>query len=89
MRARISVTELGRDLAAVLDRVRRQGHSYLIEQDGEAVATLEPIGTSRGATWRTLSTALRDLPNGDFDFAADLEELQRNQPEMPDNVWPS
>lgn len=53
MRAKISATELGRGLSAVLHRDRRQGHSCLIEQDSEAVATLEPLGAPRGVTWRT------------------------------------
>jgi hypothetical protein len=88
MRAKIPATEPGRELAAVQNRVRRQGHSFLIEQDGEAVATLEPMGASRGVTWRTLTPALRDLPDGDVDFAADFETVQRIQPEMPTNVWP-
>jgi len=91
MKAKISATELGRELAAILDRVRRQGQSFLIEidQDGEAVATLEPVGASHGVTWRTLSKALRDQPVGDADFAADLEDVQRIQPETPATVWPN
>ncbi|MDQ2741138.1 MAG: hypothetical protein M3Z66_02385 [Chloroflexota bacterium] len=89
MKAKISATELGREFASVLSRVRRQGESFLIEEDGEAVATLEPMGPSRGATWHTLTHALCDRPIGDIDFAPDLEDVQRNQPEMPINVWPS
>ncbi len=89
MKARISATELGRDLAAILDRVRRQRYSFLIEQDGEAVATLEPVGAAHVATWRTLTEELRGWSIGDVDFAADLEEVQRNQPDMPATAWPS
>lgn len=86
MRARISATELGRELAAVLNRVRLQGQSFLIEQDAEAVATLE---ASRGVTWRTLTETRRDLPDGDVDFVTDLEEVQRNQSGIPAIVWPN
>jgi len=89
MNANIPATELGRELASVLSRVRRKGESFLIEQDGEAVASLEPVGASRGATWRTLTQALPDRPIGDLDVAADLEDVQRNQAEMPTIVWPS
>jgi antitoxin (DNA-binding transcriptional repressor) of toxin-antitoxin stability system len=71
MKAKISATELGRELASVLSRVRRQGESFLIEQDGEAVTTLEPLGASPGGTGRTLTNALRGLPDGDRDVAAD------------------
>jgi len=89
MRAKTSATELARELAADLHWVHRQGQSFLIEQDGEAVATLEPLGVSPGSTWRTLTNALRGLPNGDRDFASDLEEVQRNQPDIPTDVWPN
>ena len=87
--ANIPATELRWELASVLSRVRRQGESFLIEQDGEAVASLEPMGASPGTTWRTLTHALHDRSIGDIDFAADLEDVQRNQPEMPTTVWPS
>lgn len=89
MNANIPATELGQELASVLSRVRRQGESVLIEQDGKAVATLEPVGASRGATWRTLTQALPDRPIGDVDFAADLEEVQRHQPEIQITVRPN
>lgn len=83
MRTKITASDLGRELAAVLDQVRRHGQSFLIERDGEVVATLEPMGAARGATWRTLAQALRGEPSVDVDFAADLEEIQRNQPVIP------
>jgi antitoxin (DNA-binding transcriptional repressor) of toxin-antitoxin stability system len=89
MRARISVTDLSRDLVAVLDRVHRQGESFLIEQDGETVAALEPVTGPHVATWSTLAAVLRDVPHPDAAFAADLEEIQRQQPEVPADVWPS
>lgn len=53
MRAKTSATELTRELAADLHSVHRQGQSFLIEQDGEAVATREPVGASCGAAGRT------------------------------------
>jgi len=90
MNANIPATELGRELTSVLSLVRRHGESFLvIEQDGEAIATLERVGASRGATWRTLTQALPDQPTGDVDFAADLEDVQRNQPEIQITVRPS
>lgn len=35
-----------------------------------------------------LTIALDNQPIRDIDFAADLEEVQRNQPEMSTTVWP-
>jgi antitoxin (DNA-binding transcriptional repressor) of toxin-antitoxin stability system len=88
MKARISASELGRELAKVLDRVRREGQSYLIEQDGEAIASLEPTEVVRSTTWHTLEQALDDLPDTDVDFVADLGEVQREQSDIPAIMWP-
>jgi hypothetical protein len=89
MRTRISASELGQELEAVLARVRCEGQSFLIEQDGQAVASLDPTGVVPGATWHTLEQALRELPDSDIDFAADLEEVQRKQPDIPTTLWPN
>ena len=90
MDANIPATELRWELTSVLSRVRRQGESFLvIEQDGEPVATVEPLKTSGGATWHTLTQALGGRPIGDLDVAADLEDVQRHQLAMPTNVWPN
>jgi hypothetical protein len=43
----------------------------------------------QGASWSALSQALGELPDTDVDFAADLEEVQRNQPEIPAIMWPN
>jgi len=83
------VTELSRVLAAVLDRVRRRGDLFLIEQDGEAVAALEPVTTADAATWSSLAKDLRDVSRQKSAFAADLEEIQRHQPGVPTDMWPS
>jgi antitoxin (DNA-binding transcriptional repressor) of toxin-antitoxin stability system len=89
VRATISVTDLSRDLPTILDRVHYQGESFLIERDGETVAVLEPVTGPRVATWSTLAAALRDVPHPDAAFADDLEQIQRHQPELPNDVWPS
>lgn len=80
---------LCRCVAVVLDRFHHHGQSSLLVQDGEAIPTMEPLGAAHGATWHPLSEELRELPDTDSEFAADLEAVQRNQPELPDTVWPS
>jgi antitoxin (DNA-binding transcriptional repressor) of toxin-antitoxin stability system len=88
MRARISVDDFSDDPGAILDRVR-QGDSFLIEQDGDAVAALEPVGPRAAATWRSLAAALENEPSADPAFADDLEDIQRNQPAVPTDAWHS
>jgi len=87
MKTKISATQLSRDLATVLDQVRRRGDSYLIEQDGEAIATLEPAAGV--TTWSSLAKDLHSEPRPDLAFADDLEQIQRRQPELPDDAWHS
>jgi antitoxin (DNA-binding transcriptional repressor) of toxin-antitoxin stability system len=86
MEAHISVSELERDLPAILDRVRSQGDTFVIEQGGMVVAALGPA--MRATTWSDLVDALQDLPERDPDFADDLEQIQRQQPGVPDDAWP-
>jgi antitoxin (DNA-binding transcriptional repressor) of toxin-antitoxin stability system len=81
------VRELRQGLTSILDRVHRRGDSFVIEQDGEALAALEPVAGA--ATWSTLAAALRNAPRPDEAFGTDLQEIQRNQPDVPTNVWPS
>lgn len=59
----------------------------MVERDGEALAALEPVGGA--ATWSTLAAALRGAPRPDDEFAARLEDIQRNQLDAPTDVWPS
>ena len=53
------------------------------------MAALEPATTKEGATWASLAKDLHDVPRPDSAFAADLEEIQRQQPEAPTDAWPS
>ena len=91
MSTRISATELSRSLSDVLNRVRYRGETFVVERNGEAVATLEPAGVGPHATWRDLAERLRDLSLGDDapSFADDLEALQASQPKVPTDQWPS
>jgi antitoxin (DNA-binding transcriptional repressor) of toxin-antitoxin stability system len=86
MRTRISAGDLGRELQDILDRVYRRGDSFLIEREGEAIAALEPVPAA--TTWSDLAQALRDVPGPDADFAADLEDIQSNQPVTTSRLSP-
>ena len=81
MASRITVTDLNRELQSILERVRQGGDSFVIEQDGEAVATLGP--PSETATWATLAAAVRGAGMTDPEFAADLDEIQTSMGHSP------
>lgn len=87
MKEIITASELRRDLSSILLRVRRQRESFLIKENGELVATLEPAGVSSTGTWTTLAEVLQDAVEVDAAFANDLEEIQQSQPEMSVDAW--
>ena len=67
----ITATELGRNLSDVLSRVQYQGESFLIQRNGQPVATLGPA--RRGVSLRELLVELEKLRIEDSSFADDLE----------------
>ena len=91
MSNRLSTTELVDRLPDILARVRDRGEHFVIERDGEPVATLAPPAASRGITLRELAERLADLDWPDDGFADDLEaiqaEMNRQRVEPPE--WPS
>ena len=87
MERTLTVADLAKSLTAVLDRVRG-GERFLIECDGEAIATIAPPSPKPGITGRELAARLGDLmPPGDG-FADDLEAIQAAQPRASAPEWP-
>jgi prevent-host-death family protein len=90
METRITATELAKSLSDVLNRVRYKGERFLIERNGEPVATLAPAAPlSGGITMRELVALLKDLGSPDEDFADDLEAIQASQPKASIPPWPN
>ena len=86
----ITATELARNLSDILNRVKYRGERFLVERNGEAVATLEPAkalppkGTLRDLIRLTIEAGL------DEDWADDMEKVHAdmNQPVPPGPDWP-
>ena len=70
----LSATEAARRFSEVLDRVERDGESYVVVRHGRAVAT---IGPARGGTGKALKDALR-ANRPDADWADELRELRES-----------
>ena len=85
--AAIRMHALPEGLRIVLDGVHLRRASLVIGQDGEAVAAMEPVAGA--ATSSCPAKDLRGVVRPDAAFAADLEEVQRNQREVPTDVWPN
>jgi antitoxin (DNA-binding transcriptional repressor) of toxin-antitoxin stability system len=86
MATKITATELSRNLSDILNRVAYRGEEFVVERNGETVATLRPP-LGKGVTVRELVRRLRELPRPDDKFADDLEEIHAAQGEMDLSRW--
>ncbi len=84
MDKRISATRAVRDFSEVLDTIKFQGVHYIIERGGKPVASMRPIdGKTDFKTLGELKALLKKLPKLDEEldaFAADLEDIRKDQP---------
>lgn len=91
MTTKITATELSRNLSDVLNRARYRGERFIIERNGEAVATIEPPSAVRPVSLREITAKLAKVPRPDDRFADDLEailkEMRQPIPEPPE--WPN
>jgi len=87
METRITATELARSLSDVLNRVRYRGERFIVERNGEPVATLAPAGPEKSMTLRQLVELLKQVPPPDEDFANDLRAIRESQPPAGMPKW--
>jgi antitoxin (DNA-binding transcriptional repressor) of toxin-antitoxin stability system len=89
MQKTITATQLARSLSDILNRVQYRSETFVVQRNGETIATIAPAGPRLGTTLQDVAEALKDLKMPGDGFADDLEEIQANQPlaEFPD--WPS
>jgi len=88
MATRITATELARNLSDILNRARYKGERFVIERNGETLATLEPA--TKTPSWREfVEWWVNNRP--DDKFADDLEAIhaEMNQPLPEPPEWPS
>ena len=86
MQKRISATRAVRDFSEVLNTIKFQGAHYIIERGGKPIASMKSVDEKVDSlTLGELQALLKKLPRLEEeldDFAADLEEISRNQPLM-------
>jgi antitoxin (DNA-binding transcriptional repressor) of toxin-antitoxin stability system len=88
MTTRITSTELARNLSDILNRARYKGEQFIIERNGETVATLGPA--IKPITWREfVEWWANNRPDDKFadDHEAINGEMNQPLPEPPE--WPS
>lgn len=88
MKTVISATTLARTLGDVLGRIRYRRDSFVIERNGVAVATLEPMEPRSGTSLRSALAAWRGATAPDADFADTLERIG-SADVIPGDPWAS
>jgi len=92
MEKRISATQAVRDFSEVLNTIKFKGAHYVIERGGKPIASMKPIDEEKSlATLGELKRMLKKLPRLDDEldcFAADLDDIWKEQPLLPKGeVW--
>lgn len=89
MARKITATELAKNLSEILSRAQYRGESFVIERNGETVATLNPPETPIGIPFRELAERVCELPQPDETFADDVEAVHAAQGELEPPPWPA
>lgn len=84
METTITATELSKRLSDVLNRVKYRGERFIVQRNGETIATIAPVSEPAGITLRELITRIGDLNLPDEGFADDLEAIQAEQEMISD-----
>jgi antitoxin (DNA-binding transcriptional repressor) of toxin-antitoxin stability system len=79
---RLTATEAARRFSDLLDRVERDGETFLVERRGRVIASVSPAA---GVTGREIKDILRGRPP-DSGWAAELARL-RQELELEERPW--
>jgi antitoxin (DNA-binding transcriptional repressor) of toxin-antitoxin stability system len=80
MNARVSATEVARNLSDFLNRVRYRGERFTVVRGGEDVAEIGPAPRRGVVTLGEVRRALAACPPPDDGFSTDLESIRAEQP---------
>lgn len=87
--AAIAATDAAKNFGELVDRVREEGATYVIERHGRPVAQIGPVETGERKTLRDLVEALQAAPKLDEELLRYIENGidTYNKPEVPTNRW--
>ena len=85
----ISVTQAARRFADCVNRVRYQGTSFVLHNNGVPVARIVPVEASSGAELERLAAALREARSEALEDERQAAEMFANPEEPPKNQQPS
>ena len=87
MSTRVSATEAVRTFSDLLNRIRYRGEEFVVERAGEPVCRMMPAALPRGLTLKELASVLREIPEIDARYAADVRRATRGQGRLPRSPW--
>src|SRR5262249_14300434 len=87
-RRKVSATAAAKTFGRLVDRVREEKATYVVERGGTAVARISPIDAPT-ATIADLRTLVGDLPRPDDEYARAVAKAigRRNRPRTRRNPW--
>ena len=85
----VAATDAAKNFGRLVDRVREEGVTYVIERHGRPVARIGPVTTEEPKTLRGLVEYLKTAPKLDEEVLRYIEEgiAIYNRPEVPKNPW--
>ena len=86
--AGVSATEAARNFSELVNRVRYQGQTYVVERAGEAVCEIRPVYHAGGFTGADLARLLGTLPEAPKAYLEAVAEAVERQPPAEETRWP-
>ena len=85
----IAATDAAKNFGRLVDRVREEGATYVIERHGRPMAQIGPVASSPKKTLRAFVNAMRAAPKLDDETLRHIEEAvaTHNRPAVPRNPW--
>lgn len=85
----VAATDAAKNFGRLVDRVREEGATYVIERHGRPVAQIGPVQIEGPKTLRNLMDAIQAAPKLDEEVLRYIEEgiALYNKPEVPRNRW--
>ena len=85
----IAATDAAKNFGRLVDRVREEGATFVIERHGRPVAQIGPVKIEQPKTLRHLIEAIHAAPKLDEEVLRYIEEgiAIYNRPEVPKNRW--
>ena len=85
---RLTSTEVQRNFADVLNRVRFQGETIIVERAGEEICEIIPPAQPRKFTWSDLTQLIETAGTAGEEWASAVEQSIRHQPPAEFKKWP-